>query len=197
MSGRAVGIVYRFGDFALDADRRLLSRSDGTAIRLPAAAIETLVYLVEHAGELVEKDSLVGAIWPHVNVVENNIAQSISALRRGLREVRSDHRFIATIPGRGYRFVAKVAAMSPPGDLQPHPTNDPFAYQAYVTGWSALTRPASHSLRAALRAFNEAVTRDPGFALAYTRLSHCYTLLGFMRARSIVVSITILIARRV
>src|SRR6266581_2221278 len=178
MSGPAVGIVYRFGDFALDAERRLLSRLDGTPLPLPAAAIDTLVYLVERAGELVDKDALVRAVWPHVNVVENNLAQSISAIRRALCELPSDHRFIATVPGRGYRFIAKVAAASTRLELLPHPTNDPLAYQAYVTGWAALTRPGSHSLKVALRAFNEAVTRDPRFALAHTRLSHCYTLLG-------------------
>jgi DNA-binding winged helix-turn-helix (wHTH) protein len=178
MSEPAVGIGYRFGDFILDVERRLLSRLDGTPLPLPAAAIDTLVYLVERAGELVDKDSLARAIWPHVNVVENNLAQSISALRRALDELPSDHRFIVTVPGRGYRFVAKVAAASPRVELQRQPTDDTLAYQAYVTGWSALTRPGSHSLKVALRAFNEAVSRDPGFALAYTRLSHCYTLLG-------------------
>ncbi|HYR84898.1 MAG TPA: tetratricopeptide repeat protein [Terriglobia bacterium] len=63
-------------------------------------------------------------------------------------------------------------------EVRRRPTRDPLAYQAYVTGWSALTRPGSHSLEVALRALNEAVTRDPAFALAHARLCHCYTLLG-------------------
>ncbi|HYR84897.1 MAG TPA: transcriptional regulator [Terriglobia bacterium] len=108
MSARAVGIVYEFGDFALDAGRRLLtSRLDGTPIPLPAAAVHTLVYLIERAGELVDKDSLLRTVWPHVNVVENNLVQSISALRRALGDLSSDHRFIATVPGRGYHLLRK------------------------------------------------------------------------------------------
>jgi DNA-binding winged helix-turn-helix (wHTH) protein len=110
MSARAVGIVYEFGGFTLDARRRLLlSSPGGHAIPLPTTSVDTLLYLVEHAGELVDKASLLQATWPGVSVAENSLAQSVSALRHALGDHRSDPRFIVTVPGRGYRFIAKIA----------------------------------------------------------------------------------------
>jgi hypothetical protein len=63
-------------------------------------------------------------------------------------------------------------------EVRRHATDDVLAYQAYVTGWWALTRPSSQTLDTALRALREAVTHDPGFALAHTRLAHCHMLIG-------------------
>jgi TolB-like protein len=312
MSARAPGIVYEFGGFTLDAGRRLLlSGPGGHAIPLPTTSVDTLLYLVEHAGELVDKASLLQAIWPGVSVAENSLAQSISALRRALGDRRSDPRFIVTVPGRGYRFIATITVHAAPrgepslavlpfkrlgetdvpdalslgmtdalirrvgslhhidvkslssvcryggvnedaigagrelnvdivvdgwvqrsgdrlrvsvrlldvvsgrqlwGDrfdedftdiftiqdaiaeraasallneltiadrhrLRHHPTEHAYAYQAYVTGWLALARPGSDSLEVALRFLQEAVTRDPDFALAHACLAHCHTLL--------------------
>ena len=70
--------------------------------------LETLIYLVERRGELVEKDALMKAMWPLVVVEENNLDRNISTLRRVLGEKAGENRFIATVPGRGYRFVAEV-----------------------------------------------------------------------------------------
>jgi pimeloyl-ACP methyl ester carboxylesterase/DNA-binding winged helix-turn-helix (wHTH) protein len=75
---------------------------------LTAKVFDTLLYLVEHRGELIDKATLMKAIWPHVVVEENNLNQNISALRRTLGESATEHRFIVTVPGRGYRFVADV-----------------------------------------------------------------------------------------
>jgi DNA-binding winged helix-turn-helix (wHTH) protein len=170
-----VSVVYEFGAFTLDLKRgTLVSAADGRVVSLPAAAFETLAYLVERAGEVVDKSALLRAVWPSVNVEENNLAQSISVLRRALGDRPSDHRFIATVPNRGYRFVATVARRTPAAS----PSGDPRAWQGYVTGLAALTRPGSGNLENALRAFHEAVTRDPTFALAHVRLAHCYALLS-------------------
>ncbi|MGH9143605.1 MAG: winged helix-turn-helix domain-containing protein, partial [Vicinamibacterales bacterium] len=69
---------------------------------------DTLAYLVEHVGTVVHKDELMRAVWPDTAVEENNLNQNISILRRALGEGRSDHRYIVTIPSRGYQFVATV-----------------------------------------------------------------------------------------
>lgn len=84
-------------------------------ITLTSKVFETLLYLVEHRGELVEKATLMKAIWPNVVVEENNLTQNISALRRALGETALEHRFIVTVPGRGYRFVAEVRTLVIPG----------------------------------------------------------------------------------
>jgi len=118
MDGSATRAVYEFGDFHVDALQRLLrSRVDGKPITLTSKAFETLLFLVEHRGELIDKAALMKAIWPNVVVEENNLNQNISALRRVLGESATEHRFIVTVPGRGYRFVADVQVL--PGGARP------------------------------------------------------------------------------
>lgn len=113
MSDTSARIVYEFGDVRLDAAQRLLrSRANGEPLPLTAKAFEILLYLVQHRGELVDKATLMKAIWPNVVVEENNLNQNISALRRVLGEKPGEHRFIVTEPGRGYRFVAEVGVKS-------------------------------------------------------------------------------------
>ena len=101
--------IYAFEGFRVDAQRRVLSRAGGDPIPLAPKVFDTLLYFVEHQGELLDKRALLEAIWPHVIVEENNLNQSISTLRRVLGERPGEHRFIVTEPGRGYRFVASVA----------------------------------------------------------------------------------------
>jgi DNA-binding winged helix-turn-helix (wHTH) protein len=103
--------VYEFGDFRLDADKRLLLQRDGTVVGLTPKAYETLACLVQHSGTVLAKEQLMQAIWPDTAVEENNLTQNISLLRRILREERREHRFIATVPGRGYQFVAPVSVV--------------------------------------------------------------------------------------
>ena len=103
--------TYRFNGFSADPVRRLLFGPDGEPIALKPRVFDTLLYLIEHRGELLQKQALLDAIWLHVVVEENNLNQAISTLRRVLGETRDDHRFIVTEPGRGYRFVAPVEAV--------------------------------------------------------------------------------------
>ena len=108
-------VVYEFGEFQLDVAQRLLrSRADGQPVPLTSKVFETLLYLVEHRGELIEKTTLMQAIWPNVVVEENNLSQNISTLRRVLGERANEHRFIVTVPGRGNRFVAAVKTVTSP-----------------------------------------------------------------------------------
>ena len=111
MDDVAPHVIYDFAGFELDPRRGVLRRrSDGQALTLTPKAFGALLYLVERAGELVEKDALFAAVWPNVVVEEGNLTQTIHVLRRALGEHRDDHRFIVTVPGRGYRFVAEVTA---------------------------------------------------------------------------------------
>ena len=100
--------IYEFEQFRLDEAKRLLVKSDGEAVALMPKAFDILAFLVERAGEVVEKDDLMAAIWPDTIVEENNLTQNISNLRRVLGEKHRENRFIATVPGRGYKFVADV-----------------------------------------------------------------------------------------
>ena len=106
--------VYEFGDFRLDAGRRQLQlRADGRVLPLNAKAFDTLLLFLQRRGELLDKETLVRAVWPDVIVEENNLNQSISAVRRILGELHgTSTRYIVTIPGVGYQFVGDVKVLS-------------------------------------------------------------------------------------
>jgi DNA-binding winged helix-turn-helix (wHTH) protein/TolB-like protein/Flp pilus assembly protein TadD len=113
--------IYQFHGYRLDFVRRQLLDPDGAPVPLMPKAVETLVYLVLHAGQTVTKEELLRAAWPNAVVEENNLTQNISALRRAFGEKLGEHRFIVTIPGQGYRFVAPVSAVSRAAEPEPVP----------------------------------------------------------------------------
>src|SRR5258708_8831445 len=105
---------YEFAGFRLDTVLQVLSSPKGEPIALPSRAFETLRYLVERSGELVEKSSLMQAVWPRAVVEENNLHQCIFTLRKVLGEAAGERRIILTLPGRGVNVVA-------PAHLIPNP----------------------------------------------------------------------------
>jgi|GEM_PF-5989383 len=168
---RSPGRIYAFGDFRLDPGRRVLSsRTSGQAVPVSSSAFDLLVHLVEQAGTVVSRQSLLSSVWPHATVVENSVNQAVAAIRRALGDP-AQPRYVVTVTGRGYCFAVDVTAENP-GD------RDPETYQLYVAGWSALTRPGPGSLAAARSCFERAVVRDPGFALAHACLAETHMLLG-------------------
>ncbi len=104
--------IYEFGEFRADAAKRLLSRHDGVTVPLKPKVFETLLYLIQNNGKILDKDELMSAIWTDTIVEENNLSQNISILRRVFGEKHGENRFIATIPGHGYKFVAEVREIS-------------------------------------------------------------------------------------
>lgn len=94
--------TYRFASFLLTPARRQLTL-DGRPVPLGARALDLLVALVERRGRTVAKDELLDAVWPGLIVEEANLAVQVSALRKVLGP-----EVIATVPGRGYRFVAPL-----------------------------------------------------------------------------------------
>jgi DNA-binding winged helix-turn-helix (wHTH) protein/tetratricopeptide (TPR) repeat protein len=103
--------LYGFGPFQIDSARRLLQR-DLQPIPLSTKAFEALLLLVRNSDRLVEKDELMRALWPDTVVEENNLSQSISAIRKALGDSSQEQRYIETVPGWGYRFAAKVTIIS-------------------------------------------------------------------------------------
>ena len=100
--------VYEFAGFRLDTGRRVLRKAGGSVVALTPRVFDTLLQLVEGSGVVLEKEALMAAIWPDQIVEENNLSQNISTLRRALGETPGAPRFILTVPGRGYRFLAEV-----------------------------------------------------------------------------------------
>jgi DNA-binding winged helix-turn-helix (wHTH) protein/TolB-like protein/tetratricopeptide (TPR) repeat protein len=107
--------VYEFGDFRLDTAKRLLQQLDGTTVPLTPRVFETLLFMVEHHGIVLDKERLMEAVWPDSIVEENNLSQNISTLRRIFGETPGSHSYIVTVPGRGYRFVAEVSEQTDNG----------------------------------------------------------------------------------
>jgi len=132
--------VYEFEGYRLDPVRRVLVRLDGSRVSLKPKAFDTLLYLVEHRGELVTKERLLQAVWPAVVVEENTLNKNISTLRHVLGERRGDHRFIVTEPGRGYRFVAKVTERPPDSPSAEAVADEPLPSNAAAAG----TAPAGN-----------------------------------------------------
>ncbi|HEY2662068.1 MAG TPA: winged helix-turn-helix domain-containing protein [Caulobacteraceae bacterium] len=128
MDGRAI----LFGPFRLHTEQRLLLEGD-SPVRLGSRAFDILAALVERAGEVVDKDQLIARAWPQTFVEDSNLKIQMSALRRALGDGQVGHRYIVTVPGRGYNFVAPVrrdetlrdASAPPAPSTTPH--NLPFA----------------------------------------------------------------------
>src|SRR6201989_329528 len=96
-----------FGPYRLLAAQRLLLEGE-QPVRLGSRAFDILTALIERAGEVVSKEELIARAWPQAFVEEANLKIQVSALRRALRDGQGGHRYVATVPGRGYNFVAPV-----------------------------------------------------------------------------------------
>src|SRR5215472_8678063 len=137
----SVELTFSFGPFRLSPRRQLLLKGE-TPVPLGSRAFEILLALVERAGEMVDKNSLMTRAWPDVTVEESNLRAQITALRRVLADGGTGENYIVTLPGRGYRFVAVVArstsdAAQPQLNIyqgrnlldRPHPSDRPRRYR--------------------------------------------------------------------
>jgi predicted ATPase/DNA-binding winged helix-turn-helix (wHTH) protein len=130
--------TYVFGSFQLVPAQRLLL-NNGRSLRLGSRALEVLIALAECAGDTVSKDQLIGRVWPDTVVDEGALRVHVAAVRKALGDGREGNRFIASIPGRGYRFVAPVTreprqeGPAPPPNQPAHSGNLP-ALLTHVVG---------------------------------------------------------------
>ncbi len=96
-----------FGPYRLLPARRLLLEGD-RPVSLGCRALDLLIALIERPGEVVGKSELIARVWPHAFVVEGNLKLHIAALRRALADGQAGNRYISTVSGRGYCFVAPI-----------------------------------------------------------------------------------------
>jgi len=106
--------IFAFGAFRFVPERQLLMRGEET-VRIGSRALDLLVALVERPGELVTKAELMSRAWPTTTVAEGNLKVNMAVLRRALADDAAAARYIATVSGRGYRFVAPVRTNNPAG----------------------------------------------------------------------------------
>ena len=124
--------AYAFGPFRLDVKDLVLKR-EGSEIPLTRKAVETLLVLVENAGHVMGKETLLDRVWPGTFVNEATLAQNILTLRKALGKQTTGEDYIGTVPKRGYRFEAPVTENRPadaavwPAGLAPKPPGAPRA----------------------------------------------------------------------
>src|SRR5262245_5000832 len=124
-------MAYTFGPFRLIPSQQLLLEGD-RPIRIGSRALAVLIVLVERAGEIVSKEQIFQQVWPGTIVEEANLRVHVTALRRALGDRQGSARYVASVPGRGYRFVARaqaVEALEPAArstSLHPPPNNIPL-----------------------------------------------------------------------
>src|SRR5580704_11206668 len=99
--------LYEFGPFRVDPEKEILLRA-GEPIALTPKTFQILLVLVRHNTEVVTKDDLMKTVWPDTFVEEANLSRNIFMLRKALGESPQDHRYILTVPGRGYRLAENV-----------------------------------------------------------------------------------------
>jgi DNA-binding winged helix-turn-helix (wHTH) protein/Tol biopolymer transport system component len=139
----AVPLAFAFGPFRVDLARHQLLR-DGEPILLTAKAWETLVLLLGSGGRVVEKDEILSTVWPDAFVSEDSLTQAISVLRKAMGDDSSQPIYIATVPRRGYRFVADVAVEHP--RALPPVTPPPAPVEALLPSGSAAAGDARSAM---------------------------------------------------
>ncbi len=97
-----------FGPFKLIASERLLTR-DGVPVELGGRALDILLVLISTPNEVVSKKELMSRVWPDVSVEEGSLRFHMTGLRKALGDGKDGARYITTIAGRGYCFVAPIS----------------------------------------------------------------------------------------
>lgn len=123
---------HRFEGYVLDGRTRELLDPAGAVVPLTSKAFDTLCLLLAQRHRVVAKEEILATIWAGRVVEDNNLTQAIAALRRAFGTGGNDHRFIVTVPGHGYRFVAEVAAEDDGGLAAAQPPSP--ARRAVVAG---------------------------------------------------------------
>ena len=115
-NGHPTHTIWLIGEWIVDPGTDQISR-DGTTVRVETRAMLLLLSLARRAGEVVSIDDLLGEAWPDVIVTPDSVYQAITSLRRLLGDDPKQPTYIATVPRRGYRLIARVDALD--GDRAP------------------------------------------------------------------------------
>ncbi len=165
----AVDIAYRFGDFELHPQDRLLKRA-GVPVPLQPKAFDALLCLVQRAKHLVSKEELIQTLWPSVHVSEANLTNTIGSLRKIF-----GRNAIATASKHGYRFELPVEGE--PGVAR-------ATYERFVRAKELTAQRSLETMRLARDLYWTCIAEDPGFAPAWAWLGRCCWFLDKFSGRS-------------
>jgi TolB-like protein/DNA-binding winged helix-turn-helix (wHTH) protein/Flp pilus assembly protein TadD len=132
--------IYRFGDFELNLDAQQLKKG-ATAIPLERRPFDLLAMLVSNRDRLVSREEIIATLWPKKVIIdfESGINTLVRKVRHALGDSADEPRYIDTIPGRGYRFVAEVSVQEPAGSVsQPSVAIRPGRRMTLLAGASLL-----------------------------------------------------------
>jgi predicted ATPase/DNA-binding winged helix-turn-helix (wHTH) protein len=132
---RDVDEAIRFGPFLLRPSQRVLLLGE-SPVQLGSRALDILCLLVERSGELVSRDEIVEKVWPGTHVVEGNLRVHMAGLRKALGDGREGHRYIVTVPNRGYGFVAPLQRGPAEASVPTQSAAAPVAHASPVTARS-------------------------------------------------------------
>jgi transcriptional activator of cad operon len=123
--------TLRIGDWRVDPISSEISRAEQT-VRLEFRAMRLLLFLAEHAGEIVAIDALLDQVWSGVTVTSDSVYQAVTSLRRILGDDARHPTYIETVPRRGYRMVAIVSAWDNPPVVPPATASADHMQTSYV-----------------------------------------------------------------
>lgn len=158
---------YVFGPFQLDLQKRLLKR-DGQIVSLTPKVFDLLCVLVERSSSIVEKEEILRLIWPDTIVEEGNLSVNISMLRRALGDTHHEHRYIITLPGRGYSFIAEVTKIDGQGiqNTDREAISKPHSIPAYPVAAYRNQAPAAAYAKAMIEPVSGALPLDSPFYIS-------------------------------
>jgi TolB-like protein/DNA-binding winged helix-turn-helix (wHTH) protein/Flp pilus assembly protein TadD len=115
---------YRFGDFELNLDAFEL-KSNGVSVKLERRPLDLLALLVKQPGRMVTREEIIAALWPQKVIIDfdSGLNTLVRKVRNALQDSSESPRFIETVPGRGYRFIAPVVAIDEPAPTMGVSTN--------------------------------------------------------------------------
>jgi DNA-binding winged helix-turn-helix (wHTH) protein/Flp pilus assembly protein TadD len=173
----------KFADFELDLAAYAL-RGPGGPVKLEKMPMEVLILLVKRAGALVDRREIRSALWSDSVTVEYDSAINtvVRKIRQALADDAENPRFVETVVGKGYRFIAplrsEVAVSWTAAAASVRPALPP-AYEAYVKGRHAWNKRSEADLRDAISFFQQSIDADPTYAPAYAGMADAYAQFGY------------------
>lgn len=162
--------AVRFGSFTLDIPARSLEYG-ADAVALTPKELDVLVVLVRLRGRLVPKDDLITHAWDGDPITDSALFQTVYRLRRALAHYDPYGEYIATVPGRGYQFVAPVEVAGPPARTVDVSSE---VFSCYSRGMFQFHHRSQRALLSAIALFRRALRLDPQFVPAHVGLAHAY-----------------------
>lgn len=181
--------IYQLRNVYLNVAERC-AFMDGKPLKLTPRTFDLLSLLVEKKGELVSKEEIWKHVWDGSFVEEGNLPVHISAIRRLLKE-DPERKFIETVSGKGYRFVAPVKELDSPewprvfgDDHARRSTTHELSYKHYLKGKHFAAKRTVPDLHKAIDCLERSISCDPSNIASHVEMVEAYLLLYLFESLS-------------